>query len=115
MSANVAIVDFTIYRNVDWDIPFQFKDDAGDPVVFTGSTFEMEIATAAGATATLTLDTGNGGIASTDLANGKINVVIADEALAAGSYVHDLVRITGSARELLWRGAMTVNEGVSQP
>ena len=35
--------DITIQRRGDFDISFQLKDSAGDPVVLTGSTIEAQI------------------------------------------------------------------------
>lgn len=112
--SNPAIVDFSIANNVDLNEAFQWVDSGtGVPNNFTGSTFDMRIAVVAGGAAALQLNTGNGGIVSTDLANGTITLVAADGAIAVGTYVYDLVRITGSAREPLMSGAFVVTQGVT--
>lgn len=103
------------WDNVDFDWIFQFVDQNERPHDLSGSTFEMDIATSAGAAATLALTTANGGILSTDLANGKITITFDQGALAVGEYVYDLVRVTGGDRELFVYGTFTMLKGVTQP
>ena len=67
----------------------------------------------AGGTLLLSLTTGGGGISSTDLTNGTITLNVPDFALAAGSYVYDLIRISGSVREYLCGGKFTARAGVT--
>lgn len=107
--------DMTHYTSADFAEEFEFQDSNDDPVDMTGSTFAMDIKTAPGAAASLSLTTANGGIASTDLTNGTITINVADNALSADTYVYDLIRIYGSPaeREILLRGSFIVATGVT--
>lgn len=109
LKANINIRD-----NTDWSVPLQFTDRFEVPYNLTGSTFRMDIkASVDDVAAVASLTTANGGIVSTDLANGVITIEIADFAIAPGDYVYDLVRISGTARETLSYGALTVEKGVT--
>ncbi|WP_425417339.1 hypothetical protein [Oricola indica] len=106
--------DITFRDNEDFGWAFQFTDRNDNPYDFTGSTFKMDVRTAADAgSAEAALTTANGGIVSTDLAAGTIEIVIAKGALDPGEYVYDLVRVNGGAEEVLLYGAVTVIDGVT--
>ena len=104
-------VDLTVYTSADFVQAFQFVDAFENPIDFTGDTFEMDVETAVGQTPSLALSSPSTGIAATDLANGTITITIADTDLSVGSYVYDLIRVSGSTRELLMYGTITVLEG----
>ncbi|PHP68173.1 hypothetical protein CSC94_05850 [Zhengella mangrovi] len=107
--------DITITNNADWSIPLIFTDEAtGASYDFTGDTFKMHVrASASSPVTSLALTTANGGVASTDLSAGKITLEIGKGDLDPGSYVYDLIRVTGSAEEYLVGGALTVSDGVT--
>lgn len=107
--------DITITTNAKWSIPFIFTDDAtGAAYDFTGDTFKMDVKTSSdAASAELSLTTANGGIASTDLDAGYITIIIDKADLAVGSYVYDLIRVTGGDDEYLMGGTLTVNKGIT--
>lgn len=112
MDAAYAII--TIRDNSDWLIPWDATDDDDVPYDLTGSTFRMDIkASVNDAGAALSLTTANGGIVSTDLVNGVFTVVIADFALPAGTYVYDLLRLSGGARETFVFGELIIEKGVT--
>lgn len=101
-----ARVDFNIWRNADWRQQVTWTG-----VDLSGSTFEMDVKAAPGAgaaAATATID-------DTDAGTGVLVLSLADEALAAGAYVYDLVRIDAGERSILLYGEITVHEGVTQP
>jgi hypothetical protein len=103
-----------IRNNTDWLIPLAYSDEDLVPYDFTGSTFRMDVkSTPSDPAALLSLTTASGGIAHTDLANGAITIAIPDYSLAPGAYVFDLVRISGTARETLLFGTLTVEIGVT--
>lgn len=111
---DTAVIDFVVGDNEDFGFAGAWMDrDTGLPIDFTGSTFAMAIATAAGEAAALELTTANGGIVDVDLANGAITAQFAAGALAIGAYVYDLVRIVGTARGVLAAGKLTVQQGVT--
>lgn len=99
------------YQNADFSEVFQFVDaGTGEPHDFTGSTFEMDIKETGAGTVVLAATLG-----VTDIDDGKVTIGFLDGTIAVGSYVYDLIRITGSARELLMFGTMTIKQGVTQP
>lgn len=101
-----ARIDFTAFRNADWQQVVIFSG-----VDLSGSTFAMDVKAAPGDGAALVSAT----IGTTDADEGKLVLSFDDEAVAAGTYVYDLVRITGGVREVLIYGQMIVIEGVTQP
>lgn len=106
-----ARIDFTWWKNVDWDRDVEFVDQNGTAIDLSGSTFEMDIKAEAGTGTVLVAVTIDDAAAD----EGLLNLSFADGSLAAGSYVYDLVRITGGAREMLLYGTFTMIEGVTQP
>lgn len=107
-----AFIDFTMWRNADFSSRLSFVDTGtGEPADFSGSTFEMDIKTAAGAGSPAASAT----IGVADIAEGHVDLLLATNGLAVGTYVYDLVRMAGGARELLATGAFVVIEGVTQP
>lgn len=101
-----AEINFTAWRNADWQ----------QVIIWTGvdlssSTFEMDIKAAPGTGSVLVAAT----IDDTDADAGKLVMSFADESLAAGAYVYDLVRIDSGIRSILAYGTFTVIEGVTQP
>ena len=106
--------DISFRDNEDFRWSFQFVDRNDNAYDFTGSTFKMDVRTAADAgSAESALTTANGGIVSTDLEAGTIEVVVAKGALDPGEYVYDLVRVNGGAEEVLLFGAVAVVDGVT--
>lgn len=109
-----VLANLDIRDNADWSIPLQFVDNYEVPYDFTGSTFRMDIKASVDAGAAVaSLTTANGGIVSTDLANGAIILEIAAFAISPGDYVYDLIRISGLARETLTFGAVHIDKGVT--
>lgn len=105
---------WTISDNADWAQPLVFTDRNGAPYVLTGSTFRLDFKVSRDdASAVVSLTSGNGGVASTDLANGTVTLNIADFAVPAGTYIGDLIRIAGSAREHLIDIELNVVKGVT--
>lgn len=101
-----ARVDFNIWRNADWRQQVTWND-----VDLSGSTFEMDVKTTPGdgtAAASATID-------DSGAAAGILVLSLPDEALAAGGYHYDLVRINSGERSVLLYGELTVHEGVTQP
>lgn len=105
--------DLYLFDNADWAVPLAFVDEDDIPYDFTGSTFRLDIKVTVDTALILSLTSG-GAIAHTDLPNGTITPQIADGALAIGSYVYDLIRISGSARETLMFGKVFCEKGVSE-
>ncbi len=109
-----AEADITIRDNTDWAIPLVFTDENGVAYDLTGSSFRLDIkGSVDDPAAVASLTTAGGGIASTSLADGQITIAIGDFAIAPGTYVYDLVRISGAARETLLFGTFTVEKGVT--
>lgn len=105
------IADLATKQNVDLNEPIQFVDEGtGVPAVFTGSTFEMDIKTT-GAGAVVLAAT----IGVDDIDEGRLTLTVLNGTIAVGNYVYDLIRITGSAREMLMEGEFFVLQGVTQP
>lgn len=105
---------WTVTDNADWSQPLVFTDRNGTPYDLTGSTFRLDFKVARDdGAAVVSLTTGNGGVASTDLENGAITLELADFAIAAGSYVGDLIRIAGAGREHLLDIELVVVKGVT--
>ena len=106
--------DFYIRDNADYSEPLTWDDEFNNPIDFTGSTFRMDIKSSVDdASAIVSLTTTNGGIESTDLANGKITVKFADFSIPPGAYVYDLLRLNGSERPTLLYGKLIVDKGVT--
>ena len=105
-----AEIDFTHWQNADWALAVLCTDQNDMPHDFSGSTFAMHIKTVAAGAVVLpvTVDT-------SQIAEGRIGLSFADGALPLGSYVHDLVRITGGVRELIFYGKFVMLQGVTQP
>lgn len=101
-----AEINFAHSRNVDFR-----QEVVWEGVDFSGSTFEMDIKTEAGAGAPALSAT----IDDTDAAAGTLVIVWPDNALPTGSYVYDLVRIDSGERSLLALGTIVIFEGVTQP
>ena len=105
---------WTIRDNTDWAQPLVFTDRNGVAYVLSGSTFRLDLKLSVDdVSPAASLTTGNGGIVSTDLVNGAITLNIGDFVLPAGSYVGDLVRISGSVRETLLVMQVLVRKGVT--
>lgn len=109
------ILEITLTDNEDLVIPLAFVDQvSGIAHDFTGSTFKMQVKTTAeAASAEYELTTANGRIASTDLANGAIDLKFVKGQLAVGAYVYDLIRVNGADNEKLIEGSVTVSKGVT--
>jgi hypothetical protein len=116
----MADTDFTtgtwqITDNANWSQQIPFADRNGLPYDFTGSTFRVDLkVNRTDPTAVLSLTTANGGITATsgDLTNGTVTVNIAQGQLAAGSYLGELLRVTGS-REFMMLLVINVTLGVT--
>lgn len=106
----------THFDNASLRETLRFVDrGTGTAYDFTGSTFKMDVRTSADAvSATLSLTTANGGIVSTDLDEGTIQLVVDAGDIAAGSYVYDLIRVNGSDEEMLMFGEYIVEPGVTE-
>ncbi len=105
---------WTVTDNADWSQPLVFTDRNGAPYDLTGSTFRADFkADRDDVAAVISLTTANGGVASTDLANGAITLNLADFALSPGSYVGDLIRIAGGGREHMLDIELEVFKGVT--
>lgn len=105
---------WTIRDNADYQQPLRFTDETGAAYDFTGDTFRMDIKASAGdASAVASLTTANSGILSTDLDDGTITLSVATFALEPGTYLFDLIRITGAARDMLAYGTLVVEQGIT--
>jgi hypothetical protein len=105
---------WTIRDNADFQQPLVFTDETGAAYDFTGDTFRMDVkASADDAEPAASLTTANSGILSTDLADGTITLSVGDFAIDPGTYLFDLIRITGSAREMLAYGTLIVEQGIT--
>lgn len=114
MAEALDLAIWTVTDNADWSQPLVFTDRNGSPYDLTGSTFRADFkADREDGAAVISLTTGNGGVASTDLANGAITLNLADFAIAPGSYVGDLIRIAGGGREHLLDIELEVIKGVT--
>lgn len=111
--SNVAVVNLIAWQNSLFSELITWVDQNGAPIVFTGSTFSMGVATAPGLTPVLTLTTANSGILSTDLANGKYTITFAKGAIAVGNYYYDLMQVTGGVPSIIQSGTLIVNQGVT--
>lgn len=107
IEADIAITD-----NADWALPLFFTDGNDAPYDFTGDSFKMDVRETPASAPVAQLTTANGGIDSTDLANGHVTLHLA-KGLTAGTYVYDLIRVTGAAQEYLIGGKLTVRQGVT--
>lgn len=114
MATELDTIIWTITDNADWLQPLVFTDRNGVPYDMTGSTFRLDFKVSRDdAAAVASLTTANGGVASTDLANGAVTLSIADFGIEVGSYVGDLLRIAGGGREHLLDVELVVNKGVT--
>jgi hypothetical protein len=105
---------WTIRDNADYQQPLKFTDETGAAYDFTGDTFRMDIKASAGdENAAASLTTANDGILSTVLDDGTITLSIGDFAIDPGTYLFDLIRLTGSVRETLAYGTLEVVKGVT--
>ena len=107
-------VDLNVTDNADWLLQLRFVDDDGVAYDMSSDSFKMDVKTdVEEATPSLELTSGGGEIDDTDADDGLLIVTIEKAALAAGSYVYDLIRVTGSAEEYLCGGFLAVNKGVT--
>jgi hypothetical protein len=108
---NIIVANLLQYDNETFDeAPQWTDDDTGEGVVFTGSTFTMDIKVSrddVAPAASATLDV-------TDIADGIIGIQVAMGALDVGVYEYDLVRTNGSVRSVIMTGTYTVAKGVTQ-
>lgn len=104
-----------ITDNEDFQHGFQWIDrETGQPYVFTGSTFKMDVkATVDAGTVDYALTTGNSRIVSSDLANGSIELVFEKGQLPVGEYVADLIRVVSGKDEKLTDFEIIVSKGVT--
>jgi hypothetical protein len=112
--------DLVINTKAGRAFPFVFEDENGDAVDFTGSTFRLQVkawnGNAATGSALLTLTTGDG--IEGDVADGECQPVFppaADEGLAVGQYVYDIMRLeSGEPVETVQVGLIDAVDGVTE-
>ncbi|MBN9078179.1 MAG: hypothetical protein BGN87_06180 [Rhizobiales bacterium 65-79] len=105
---------WTVRDNADYQQPLTFTDRDKVAYDFTGDTFRMDLKRSADdEAAAASLTTENGGILSTDLANGVITLSIGTYSVEPGTYLADLIRITGELRDPLGYGTVVIEKGIT--
>lgn len=108
-----------VRNNADFAVAFVYKDQDDNPIDLTGKTLRMQIRRPASGVqvwANLTSET-DGGIEVTDAAGGAFQLVIPMATLLKmppGTYEHDLVAVAGSSRDMIWKGELVVEQGVTR-
>ena len=106
-----TVADFSIFADAYYARLLPWANLSGQPLVLTGTTFELEVFDEEGGTVVHTFTTANGGIVLTDLANGKITFVYTPGDLAPGTYFYRLNQIQ-TGNPIVWMyGSMVIREG----
>lgn len=108
--SNPVQANLIAWQNADFSQSFQFVDENGTPIDFTGSLFEMDIKLTAAGSVSLAAE-----IDDDDSDQGILRIWWDAGGLGVANYVYDLVRISGATRELLMLGTVEVRQGVTQP
>jgi|SRR6185369_17595265 hypothetical protein len=114
----MAIVNIFTTSDADFYRGFAYQQLTGVPIDLTGNKMHMGIRKhAEDVTEFLLLTTENGGIIITDALNGKFTVWIKQDQLvrlSPDSYVHSLIRDTGTLLLEMWSGSLTHEAGPSR-
>ena len=105
-------LEFRITDNADWTFAFRVDQD-GEPKDLSAATLEMDIRTSADAASEMASLTIGDGLA---LGTGRGEVAVTFEAglLDPGSYVTDLVATIAGRPQVLGRGTVKVDKGVTR-
>jgi len=105
-----AVVDLTTTSDADFRRSFQYAVDGGSPISLTGSTLRMMVRRRADeAQAFIDITSPDGGITITDADAGKFTIWLPFAMLsrmAAGEYVHSLIRTQGGVKDEVWHGTL---------
>lgn len=112
-----GIYNATIDQGATWSVVVTYKDSAGTPINLTGYTAAMQVRQQySSADADLTLTSPSGGIVITPL-TGVVTITMTaaqTAALEEGYYVYDVELTSGSYKDRLIQGQLTVAPEVTR-
>jgi hypothetical protein len=107
---DIVVANLLQYDNETFSERPQFtNEETGEGLIFTGSTFTMDIKSDPDDVSPLVSAT----LDLTDIAEGYIGIEVAMGALDVGEYVYDLVRTNGTVRSVIMTGEYVVEKGVT--